>query len=150
MEHAKKMMLIDSHDFRNAKRHHLAIDQDISDVLNRQGLDDAEKLRLYQQTLNKFLLSRQNIENELNKPIKVEQTTASVLDRKEVTDDGDNVNIAKDTEETSKKEEGSQKLLPKTKKAKKTPKKEAKSFFASLSDTLPRKRKRTQKTWEFY
>jgi hypothetical protein len=150
MEHVKKMMLIDSHDFRNAKRHHLAIDQDISDVLNRQGLDDTEKLRLYQQTLNKFLLSRQNIESELDKPVKVEQITASVQDRKEVADDGGNVKIARETKETSKKEEGLQKLLPKTKKVKKTPKKDVKSFFASLTDTLPRKRKRTQKNWEFY
>jgi uncharacterized protein YbcC (UPF0753/DUF2309 family) len=118
-------------------------------VLNRHGLDDAEKLRLYQQTLNKFLISRQNIENELDKPVKVEQTTLPVLDRNEVLDD---VKIASEVDKAlTAKQENLRKLQSKIKKTKKTPKKEAKSLFASLSDTLSRKRKRTQKkNWDFY
>jgi hypothetical protein len=145
MEHVKKMMLIDSHDFRNVKQHHSAIDRDISDVLNRQGLDDVEKLRLYQQTLNKFLISRQNIENELDKPFKVEQTNTPILDRKDVAD---NVKIVSEVDKELMKQDDLH-TLPKTKKVKKTPKKESRHHFTPLS--LPRKRRRTQKkNWEFY
>jgi hypothetical protein len=86
----------------------------------------------------------------LDKPVKVEQTTLPVLDRNEVLDDV-KIAIEVDKASTAKQENLRQLLQPKIKKTKKTPKKEAKSLFASLSDTLSRKRKRTQKkNWDFY
>jgi hypothetical protein len=63
MENVKKMMLIDSNfatgDFRNVKRHYSLLDQNISDVLNRQDIDDHGKLILYRNALTKFLINRQ-------------------------------------------------------------------------------------------
>ena len=73
MEHAKKMMLVDTNfDIGNIKRRHTLLDQNISEVLDRQDIDDREKIKLYQQTLNKYLVNRKLIENELNRPLKVE------------------------------------------------------------------------------
>ena len=73
MEHAKKMMLVDTNfDIGNIKRRHTLLDQNISEVLDRQDLDDREKIKLYQQTLNKYLVNRKLIEKELNRPLKVE------------------------------------------------------------------------------
>jgi len=67
MEHAKKWMLVDpSIDARHAKRHYSALDQNISNVLHRQDVDDREKLRLYQIALSKFLANRHSVESELN------------------------------------------------------------------------------------
>lgn len=72
------MLLVDpnyfSHgnDFRNIKRHHSLLDQSISDVLNREDVNDYDKLKLYQNALGKFLVNRQNVEFELDKPIKVQ------------------------------------------------------------------------------
>ena len=43
----------------------------ISDELNRQDGNDVEKLKLYQHTLNKFLINHQIVENDLSEPIKV-------------------------------------------------------------------------------
>ena len=62
MEHAKKMMLIDANfDLGNIKRRHTLLDQSISKVLYRQDLDDQEKIKLYQQTLKKYLVNRKRI-----------------------------------------------------------------------------------------
>ena len=81
MEHAKKMMLIDaSTDLRNVKMHHTALDQSISDVLNRGDVDDYVKIKLYQDALNKFLISRENVEEEFKSPLKV-QVTAQRKDK---------------------------------------------------------------------
>jgi hypothetical protein len=48
---AKKMMLVDanfgSSDLRSAKRHYTALDQNISDVLDRTDLSDFDKLKFY-------------------------------------------------------------------------------------------------------
>ncbi len=74
MEHAKKLMLVDPADVRNIKRHYSLLDQNISDVLSREDVDDRAKLRLYQSALNKFLINRQSVENELNAPLKVNVT----------------------------------------------------------------------------
>ena len=79
MEHARKMMLVDagSSDLRNMRRHHSELDQDVSGVLNRQDISDDEKLKLYQTTLNKFLISRQTVEKKLTEPVKVETVKSS-------------------------------------------------------------------------
>ena len=67
------MMLVDANfDLGNIKRRHTLLDQSISEVLDRQNLDDREKIKLYQHTLNKYLVNRKLIENELNLPLKVE------------------------------------------------------------------------------
>ena len=60
-----------ANDFKNAKRHLSTLDQSISSVLNQQDLPDAEKLRLYQQTLYKYLQNREQVESELDTPVKV-------------------------------------------------------------------------------
>jgi hypothetical protein len=76
MENVKKMMLIDSNfatgDFKNVKRHYSLLDQNISDVLNRQDIDDHGKLILYRNALTKFLINRQTIEKEIEDPLKVQ------------------------------------------------------------------------------
>ena len=73
MEHAKKLVLVDptNIDVRNVKRHYGILDQSISDVLNRRDIDERTKLQLYQAAVNKFLLNRQTVENELKEPVKV-------------------------------------------------------------------------------
>ncbi len=73
MEHAKKLMLVDptNLDVRHVKRHYGLLDENISNVLDREDVDDYLKVRLYQNALNKFLANRQVIENDLNKPLKV-------------------------------------------------------------------------------
>lgn len=76
---AKKMMLIDAanfNDLRSAKRHYSALDQNVSNVLDRQDLNDFDKLKLYQHTLSRFLINKQEVENEVSKPVNV-QTTES-------------------------------------------------------------------------
>lgn len=50
---AKKMMLIDanfvgSNGLRSTKRHYSALDQNVSDVLERTDISDYDKLKLYQ------------------------------------------------------------------------------------------------------
>ena len=51
------MMLIDANfDLGNIKRQHTLLNQNISEVLDRQDLDNQEKIKLYQQTSNKYLL----------------------------------------------------------------------------------------------
>jgi len=86
MEHAKKWLLVDpSLDARHTKRHYSALDQNISDVLNRQDVDDREKLRLYQVALGKFLANRQSVESELNELAKVpEPPKTSEVDQKPI------------------------------------------------------------------
>ena len=66
MEHARKLMLVDpaNFDVRNVKRHYTLLDQSISDVLDRRDVDARTKLQLYQAAVNKFLLNKQNVENE--------------------------------------------------------------------------------------
>ena len=71
MEHARKMLLVDPGDFRNIRQHHSLLDKSISDVLSRRDVGDEEKLSLYQQALNKFLVNRRVIERELEEPLKV-------------------------------------------------------------------------------
>lgn len=77
-EHMKKMMLVDAANFasdlRNVKRHYGVLDQNISDVLNREDIDEREKLKLYQVALSKFLVNRQAVESALGEPVKVEPT----------------------------------------------------------------------------
>ena len=79
MEHAKKLMLVDpaNFDVRNVKRHYTFLDQSISDVLDRRDVDARTKLQLYQAAVNKFLLNKQNVENELKGPVKVELSEPS-------------------------------------------------------------------------
>lgn len=74
MEHARKLMLVDpaNLDVRNVKRHYTLLDQSISDVLDRRDVDVRTKLQLYQAAVNKFLLNKQNVENELKGPLKFE------------------------------------------------------------------------------
>jgi hypothetical protein len=69
---AKKMMLVDASqlDVRNTAKHYTLLDQNISDILERRDISDADKLRLYQSALNRFLLNRQKIEGEVNEPVK--------------------------------------------------------------------------------
>lgn len=74
---AKKMFLVDSNyattaDLRNVKKHHSALDRNISEVLERRDLDDEDKLTLYRQALNKYLINRRLVESELEeRPPKV-------------------------------------------------------------------------------
>jgi hypothetical protein len=72
---ARKMMLVDANtpDLHNVTRHHSELDRNISDILNRQDLDDYDKLKLYHHTLNKFLVNRRAVESELDQPVKVQQ-----------------------------------------------------------------------------
>jgi hypothetical protein len=86
MEHARKMMLVDAtDDLRNVRKHHTALDRNISDVLGRQDLDDYLKVKLYQDALNKFLVSRQTVEDQFQSPLKVQVTepksTTSIEDK---------------------------------------------------------------------
>jgi hypothetical protein len=57
------------------------LDQNISDVLNRSDIDDASKLRLYQQALNRFLVNRRVVEDELNKPVQVKLAESSPVEQ---------------------------------------------------------------------
>ena len=70
MKHVRKMLLVDPVDFRNISQHHSLLDKSISDVLSRRDVDE-EKLSLYQQALNEFLVNRRVIERELEEPLKV-------------------------------------------------------------------------------
>ena len=72
-------MLVDpaNFDVRNVKRHYTLLDQSISDVLDRRDVDARTKLQLYQAAVNKFLLNKQNVENELKGPVKVELSEPS-------------------------------------------------------------------------
>ncbi len=66
MKQAKKMMLVDFDqgiDLRNTKRQYSLLDQNISDVLNQQIVEDHEKAQIYQTALNKFLINRQSSKN---------------------------------------------------------------------------------------
>ena len=75
MEHAKKMTLVDSNfavDPRNIKRHYSSLDQIVVDILNRQDIDDYEKLILYRIALNKFLVNKKNLEADLDEPLKIQ------------------------------------------------------------------------------
>lgn len=74
---AKKMMLVDANfgtDLRSIKRHYSALDQNVSDVLERSDLGDFDKLKLYQHALSRFLINKQEIEGEANKPVSVQTT----------------------------------------------------------------------------
>ncbi len=51
MEHAQIMMLVDADADR---KHYTALDRNISDVLNRQDIDDSIKLKLYQMRSTSF------------------------------------------------------------------------------------------------
>ena len=84
MEHAKKLMLVNpaNFDLRNVKRRYSELDQNISDVLDRQDVDDYDKSKLYQSALSKFLANRQVVENELNEPLKVSVAEPSDVNRK--------------------------------------------------------------------
>jgi hypothetical protein len=76
MERARKMYLVDSADLRNVKKRYSDLDKNISEVLERENLDDGEKLTLYRQALNKYLINRRLVESELEeKPPKVRVST---------------------------------------------------------------------------
>jgi hypothetical protein len=77
---AKKMMLVDASqlDVRNTAKHYTLLDQNISDILERRDINDADKLRLYQSALNRFLLNRQKIEGEVNESVKA--STSNSID----------------------------------------------------------------------
>ena len=61
------MYLVDSNypDLRNVKKHYSDRDKNVSVVLERRDLKDDEKLTLYYQALNKFLINRRAVETEL-------------------------------------------------------------------------------------
>jgi hypothetical protein len=83
MEHARKMLLVDanvSNDYKNMKRYYSMLDQSVSDVLNRDDLNEYDKIKLYQQTLNKYIIHRDNVVNELEQPVKVQS-----INQKETT-----------------------------------------------------------------
>jgi hypothetical protein len=87
MQYTKKMMLVDAqnfgNDFRNIKRHLSSLDLGISEILERDDISDRDKLHLYQQSLRKFLLNRQQVENALNTPLNVkldDQQTNAIVD----------------------------------------------------------------------
>ena len=68
------MYLVDSNypDLRNVKKHYSDLDKNVSEVLERRDLKDDEKLALYHQALNKFLINRRAVETELeDKPPKI-------------------------------------------------------------------------------
>lgn len=69
-------MLIDSNfDTRNVKKRYSQLDKSISEVLESdESVDEREKVRRYQQALNRFLLNRETVERELDRPAKVEVT----------------------------------------------------------------------------
>ena len=78
MKHAKKIALADSNfavDPRNIKRHYSSLDQSVVGILNRQGIDDYEKVILYRIALNKFLINKKNLEADLGEPLKVQLNT---------------------------------------------------------------------------
>ncbi len=75
------MLLVDanvSNDFKNVRRHYSLLDQTVSDVLNRNDMNDYDKIKLYQQALNKYIVNRDNIVTELDKPVKVQNVEASI------------------------------------------------------------------------
>ena len=81
MEHAKRMTLVDSNfavDPRNIKRHYSSLDQSVVDILNREDIDDYEKLILYRIALNKFLVNKKNLEADLYEPLKVQLNTPNI------------------------------------------------------------------------
>jgi hypothetical protein len=72
---AKKMMLVDANfgtDLRSINRHYSALDQNITNVLERSDLNDFDKLKLYQHALSRFLISKQEVEGEASKPVSVQ------------------------------------------------------------------------------
>ena len=78
MDRTKKMYLVDSNypDLRNVKKHYSDLDRNVSEVLERRDLKDDEKLTLYHQALNKFLINRRAVETELEeKPPKIRLAT---------------------------------------------------------------------------
>ena len=57
---------------RNVKKHYSDLDKNVSEVLERRDLKDDEKLTLYHQALNKFLINKSAVETELEeKPPKI-------------------------------------------------------------------------------
>ena len=78
MERVKKMYLVDSvyPDLRNVKKHYSDLDRNVSEVLERRDIKDDEKLALYHQALNKYLINRRAVETELEeKPPKIRLET---------------------------------------------------------------------------
>ena len=52
-------------DLRNVKKYYSDLDRNVSEELERRDLKDDEKLTLYRQTLNKFLINTSAVETEL-------------------------------------------------------------------------------------
>ena len=72
------MYLVDSvyPDLRNVKKHYSDLDKNVSEVLERRDIKDDEKLALYHQALNKYLINRRAVETELEeKPPKIRLET---------------------------------------------------------------------------
>ena len=141
MEHAKKLMLVDptNLDVRNVKRHYGLLDQSISDVLNRRDIDERTKLQLYQAAVNKFLLNRQTVENELKEPVKVNlsEPITSVGQVEQIVSEAVNriTNVHKDTEEKTE-----------DKKKEEDKEEEEKSSVARAFPSTFRRRKRSRQT----
>ena len=74
MERVKTMYVVDSvyPDLRNVKKHYSDLDRNVSEELERRYIKDDEKLTLYHQALNKYLINRRAVEIELEeKPQKI-------------------------------------------------------------------------------
>jgi hypothetical protein len=84
MEHARKLKLIDSNfDTRNVKKRYSQLDKSISEVLESdESVDEREKARRYQQALNRFLVNRETVERELERPVEVEVTALPEEEKK--------------------------------------------------------------------
>ena len=82
MEHVKKLMLVGpvKFDTWRVKRRCGKLDQNISAVLDREVVNDYEKIKLYQTALIKFLVNWQVVENELEEPIKVSVAESKAID----------------------------------------------------------------------
>ena len=72
------MYLVDSiyPDLKNVKKHYSDLDRNVSEELECRDIKDDEKLALYHQALNKYLINRCAVETELvEKPSKIRLET---------------------------------------------------------------------------
>ena len=165
MEHAKKMTLVDSNfavDPRNIKRHYSSLDQSVVDILNRQDIDDYEKLILYRIALNKFLVNKKNLEADLDEPLKVQlntpkteeeptPTTNQSVERRQEFKNETPASLPTHLSDTG--AEAVETIPPKISSTTRSKKKKVANKKRSISSTtfpsppLSRKRKRTRTQW---
>lgn len=73
-------MLVDSNfmpDTRNVKKRYSELDESISDVLHRDDLNEYDKAVLYRRALSRYLVNKQTLEHEFDRPVKVQTVTTA-------------------------------------------------------------------------